>query len=38
MRARPLDVSKQDWDREFELYRGLTPEQRLEMARQMTPA
>jgi len=38
MRARPMDVSKEDWDRQFELYRGLTPEQRLEMARQMTLA
>ena len=38
MRARPLDVSKEDWDRQFELYRGLTPQQRSEMARQMTLA
>lgn len=38
MRARPMDVSKEEWDREFERYRGLTPQQRLEMARQMTLA
>ena len=38
MRARPLDVSKEDWDRQFELYRQLTPARRVEIARQMTLA
>lgn len=36
MHARPMDTSKETWDLQFELYRRITPEERLEMARQMT--
>lgn len=36
MRARPLDTPKKIWDLQFDLLRQKTPEERLEMARQMT--
>lgn len=36
MRARPMDTSKKVWDLQFELLRQKTPEERLEMARQLT--
>jgi hypothetical protein len=36
MRARPLDTPKKVWDLQFDLLRRKTPEERLEMARQMT--
>ncbi len=36
MRARPMDTPKKVWDLQFELLRRKTPEERLEMARQMT--
>ena len=36
MRARPLGVSQEVWDRWFEILRSKTAEERLEMARQMT--
>jgi predicted alpha-1,6-mannanase (GH76 family) len=38
MRARPLGTPKKVWDLHFELYRRLTGEQRVEIARQMTLA
>ncbi|HVG23012.1 MAG TPA: hypothetical protein VND45_02560 [Thermoanaerobaculia bacterium] len=38
MRARPLDTSKKAWDLQFELLRRKTPEERLQMARDMTLA
>ena len=36
MRARPLDTPKKVWDLQFDMLRRKTPEERLEMARQMT--
>lgn len=38
MRARPMDTPKKIWDLQFDLLRRKTPEERLEMARQMTLA
>lgn len=34
--ARPMDTSKKAWDLQFAILRQKTPEERLEMARQMT--
>jgi hypothetical protein len=36
MRARPMNVSQEVWDRWFEILRSKTAAERLEMARQMT--